>query len=233
MRRRARASARRTVTRGAKVEIEWTSLKGTCTIAKLMKPRALLAVAVLVGSFAATVPIWAGGAGVAAPVAKGGPAEFNDAINQGSLKYVGKETDQAIELFRKATQLQPRNPLGYYLLGEALLGAGSLTDAETAWLQGEQVADSGPPAVKAKLLFVLADLRERQGRWEDAKAAWKKYSDFASGNPDAGAFPESAATRIRDTEAMQKQYKDYAIVRKRIRDEDGGTLGKMPPPEKQ
>jgi hypothetical protein len=31
---------------------------------------------------------------------------------------------------------------------------------------------------------------------------------------------------------MQKQDKDYVIVRKRIRDEDGGALGKMPPAEK-
>jgi hypothetical protein len=44
---------------------------------------------------------------------------------------------------------------------------------------------------------------------------------------------ESAGTRIRDIEAMQKQNKDYTTVRKRIREEDGGTIpgAKIPPPE--
>jgi tetratricopeptide (TPR) repeat protein len=205
-----------------------------------MRPRTVLALSLFAGTLAATVPFLpalAAGPGGAPPAkpagATKGQADFIQAINSGSVKYVGKELPEAVELFRKAVQIQPRNPLGYYLLGEALLGSGSLPDAETAWLQGLQVAEAGPPAVQAKLLFVLADLRERQGRWDEAKVAWKKYADFATQNPDAGAYPESAAARIRDTEAMQKQDQDYVIVRKRIRDEDGGALGKMPPPEKK
>jgi tetratricopeptide (TPR) repeat protein len=199
----------------------------------VMRPRTLIALALVGGSVALAFPIAAaGGKASANDAAQSKPqGEFDDAINQGCVKYVAKDIPGAIELFRKATQIQPRNPLGYYLLGEAQLGAGSLPDAEAAWLQADQVSDSGPTAVKAKILFVLADLRERQGRWDDAKVAWKRYADFA-GTPDSGAFPESAATRIKDIETMQKQYKDYAIVRKRIRDEDGGALGKMPPPEK-
>jgi tetratricopeptide (TPR) repeat protein len=205
-----------------------------------MRARALLAALLSAGALAALVPLFDGVAAGADPAkpnpatgAAKGQAEFIEAINQGSLKYVAKELPASVELFRKAVQLQPRNPLGYYLLGEALLGSGSLPDAETAWLQGEQVAAAGPPAVQAKLLFVLADLRERQGRWEDAKVAWKRYADFAAQNADAGAYPESAQSRIRDTETMQKQNKDYAIVRKRIREEDGGTIpgAKLPPPE--
>jgi hypothetical protein len=192
--------------------------------------RSVLVVAALVtGATASIVPLVA--ASPAPPVS--GQGGFIEAINQGSLKYVAKDIPAAIDFFRKATQLQPRNPLGYYLLGEALLGSGSLPDAETAWLQGEQVASSGPPSVQAKLLFVIADLQERQGRWEDAKVAWKRYADFATQNPDAGVFPATAEARIRDTEVMQKQNKDYVIVRKRIRDEDGGSIPgvKIPPPE--
>ncbi len=197
-----------------------------------MRLRTLLVVAVAVGALASTLSFAAAGAGSGAKdAASKSQHEFSDAINEGCVKYVGKELPAAIELFRKATQLQPRNPLGYYLLGEAELGAGSLPDAEAAWLQGDQVSDGGPPSVKAKLLFVIADLRERQGRWEDAKTAWKRYADFAAQSADAGAFPASAEARTRDIDAMQKQYKDYAVVRKRIRDEDGGLLGKLPPPE--
>jgi tetratricopeptide (TPR) repeat protein len=197
-----------------------------------MRVRSLLIAALVTGAIASTLTLAAAGAGGAKDMAASkSQHEFSDAINEGCVKYVGKELPAAIELFRKATQLEPRNALGYYLLGEAQLGAGSLPDAEAAWLQGDQVADGGPVSVKAKLLFVLADLRERQGRWEDAKVAWKRYADFAAQSPDAGAFPTSAEARIRDIDAMQKQYKDYAIVRQRIRDEDGGALGKMPPPE--
>jgi tetratricopeptide (TPR) repeat protein len=190
------------------------------------------------GALSATLPILAADSKLgpnplpAAPV-QVGQAAFLDAVSQGSVKYVGREIPEAIDLFRKATQLQPRNALGYYLMGEALLSSGNLPDAEAAWLQGEQVASSGPPSVHAKLLFVIADLRERQGRWNDAKAAWKRYADFAAQNADAGVFPASAETRIKDTSAMQTQDKDYVIVRKRIRDEDGGTVpgAKLPPPE--
>lgn len=197
-----------------------------------MRVRSLLVMAVVTGVLASTLSVAALGAGGGTKDTAGSKAQtdFSDAVNAGCVKYVAKDFPGAIELFRNATQVQPRNPLGYYLLGEAQLGAGSLPDAEAAWLQADQVSDNGPPSVKAKVLFVLADLRERQGKWDDAKTAWKRYADFAASN-DAGAFPVSAETRTRDINAMQKQYADYAIVRKRIRDEDGGALGKMPPPE--
>jgi len=211
-----------------------------------MRVRSLLAGALFAGSLASTVPILAAYSDEAKPAASSpalaarvppsaptGHAAFIDALNQGSLKYVAKDLSAAAESFRTATKLEPRNPLGYYLVGEALLGSGSLPEAEAAWLQGEQLASSGPPTVEAKILFALADLRERQGRWDEATAAWKRYADFAAQHSDAGVFPESAGTRIKDIEAMQKQNKDYAIVRKRIRDEDGGTIpgAKLPPPE--
>jgi tetratricopeptide (TPR) repeat protein len=195
-----------------------------------MRPRTWIALALVLGALASTAELAAAGKGN--PAASKAQTDFDNAINQGMVKYVEHDVPRSIELFRQATQIQPRNPLAYYLLGEAQLGAGSLPDAEAAWLQADQVSDSGPPAVKAKILFVLADLRERQGRWDDAKAAWKRYADFAAQASDAGAFPESAASRIQAIEKMQQQNKDYAIVRKRIRDEDGGALGKMPPPEK-
>jgi tetratricopeptide (TPR) repeat protein len=198
-----------------------------------MHLRSVLVLAVMAGALASTLSFGAAGAGKGTRdvATSKSPDEFSDAINAGCVKYVAKELPAAVELFRRAIQLRPRNLLGYYLLGEAQLGAGSLQDAEAAWTQGDQVAEGGPPSLKAKLLFVLADLRERQGRWEDAKIAWKRYADLAEPNGDAGAFPASAETRIRDINAMQKQYKDDAIVRQRIRDEDGGALGRVPPPE--
>jgi hypothetical protein len=190
----------------------------------------LLAAALVTGSVAVALPLAAAGGKGTPNSAK---VEFEDAVNQGCVKYTSRDNDGAIDMFRKATTIQPRNPMGYYLLGEAQLGAGSLSDAEASWVQAEQVADAGPPALKAKILFVMADLRERQGRWDDAKAAWKVYGDYAAQTGDAGAFPETATTRIHDIEAMQKLYVDTAVVRKRIREEDGGALGKMPPPERQ
>jgi tetratricopeptide (TPR) repeat protein len=200
-------------------------------MAEFMPDRSLLAAAIPAGALASTLSLAAaGGSGKTAIVGQS-HNEFSDATQEGCAKYVEKDFRAAVLLFRKATQLQPRNPLGYYLLGEAQLGAGSLADAEAAWIHGDQVSESGPPSVRAKLLFVLADLRERQGRWEEAKTAWKRYADFASEGADAGAFPQSAEARTRDISAMQKQYGDYAIVRKRIREEDGGTIGKMPPAE--
>jgi tetratricopeptide (TPR) repeat protein len=195
-----------------------------------MRARQPLAVALaLVLPLMASVPLLAAGGPTAKPAkgksAQADGAKFADACKQGNDKYEAKDIPAAIELYKKATALQPRNPLGHYLLGEAQLGAGDLVAAEAAWLQAEQVADAGPPGLKAKVLFVIADLRERQKKWDDAKAAWQKYADFAAKVPDGGAFPDSAQSRSQMIDDMLKQDKSYEVVRQRIRDEDGGALG--------
>ncbi len=146
-------------------------------------------------------------------------SHFMETVAQGNAKVAARDFPGAIELYRKAIQLAPNDPLGHYLLGEAQLENGNMTEAEASWQHAANAAGKDDP-LHAKVLFCLADLRERQKKWDDAKAAWQQYADFAKSHTDAGAFPDSATQRIAAIEAMQKQDKAYEVVRKRIADEE-------------
>ena len=148
-------------------------------------------------------------------------------VAQANAKATSRDFPGATELYRKAIQLQPANPLGHYLLGEVQLVQGNLTEAEASMNQADNVGDKNPN-VKAKVLFVLADLKERQKKWDDAKAAWTRYNEYAA-NHDAGAMPASAAARIQAIDDMLKQDKAYEIVRQRIlAEKDGGAASPAP-----
>ncbi len=149
-------------------------------------------------------------------------SHFMETVAQANAKATSRDFSGAVELYRKAIQLQPANPLGHYLLGEVQLVQGNLTEAEASMNQADSVGDK-MPAVKIKVLFVLADLKERAKKWDDAKAAWARYTVYA-GNHDGGAMPASATARILSIDDMLKQDKAYDIVRQRIlAEKDGGA----------
>jgi tetratricopeptide (TPR) repeat protein len=159
--------------------------------------------------------------------------KYKEACSQGNAKYVAHDYAGAIQAYQSATEMDPKNPLAYYFLGEAQLAAGSLTEADSAWNRAALESGEADPALRAKILFVLADLRERQKKWEDARAAWQVYLDWAAKFPAASAFPTSGQSRQRVIDAMLKQDKAYEVVRQRIADtKNGGTftdLSKSPP----
>jgi TolA-binding protein len=145
--------------------------------------------------------------------------QYMDTVKEGTDKYIAKDVSGAIDAFHKATEEEPRNPLGYYFLGEAQIGNKDLAQAESALLHASQVSDEGPPSLKLKIFFVIADLRERQKKWDDAKASWEQYGDLCAKFPDAHGFPNVVKERIGMIDAMLTQDKAYEIVRKRIAEE--------------
>lgn len=147
-------------------------------------------------------------------------SKFMEIVAQANAKVTSRDFPGAVELYRKAIQLQPANPLGHYLLGEVQLAQNNITEAEASMNQADNVGDK-MPAIKTKVLFVLADLKERQKKWDDAKTAWTRYNEWAT-NHDAGAMPASAAARIQAIDDMLKQDKAYEIVRQRIAAEKEG-----------
>ncbi|MGO8994731.1 MAG: tetratricopeptide repeat protein [Polyangiaceae bacterium] len=146
-------------------------------------------------------------------------AEWMDRCIKGNAKYLAHDVPGAIDLYRQAIQLAPKKPLPHYLLGEALLGAGNVPEAESALNDAEQTSDDRDPNVRGKILFVLADLKEREKKWDDAKAAWKTYADYAAKHVDAGMAPSTPPARIQAIDDMLKQDKAYDVVRERIADE--------------
>jgi tetratricopeptide (TPR) repeat protein len=152
-----------------------------------------------------------------------GPS-FKGAVTDGATKYAARDFAGAIASFQNAIEADPKNPLGHYFLGEAQIAAGNLTEAEAAWNRASLEAAEKDPALRAKILFVLADLKERQHKWDDARAAWQVYLDWATKYPNANAFSGSAQSRQQMIDAMQKQDKAYIVVRQRIADTKNGNV---------
>jgi tetratricopeptide (TPR) repeat protein len=142
-------------------------------------------------------------------------SKFMETAVAGNAKFVSRDFPGAIDLYRKAIQLQPMNPLGHYLLGEAQSASGNLVEAEASWTQADNVGDKDPK-VKVKVLFCLADLKERQKKWDDAKAGWQRYQQFITNHPGSGGMASSADARILAIDEAMKQDKAYDIVRQRI-----------------
>jgi tetratricopeptide (TPR) repeat protein len=195
---------------------------------------ASLAVVLLVPALALP-PVIAWGAGKKKADTTAPSHDFTTLCSQGNAKYAARDFDGAIALYRKAIELAPHQALGHYLLGEALLAAGNLTDAEASWGRAAVEGGEKDPALHARVLFVTADLKERQKKWEEAKAAWQTYLDWANRFPDAGVFPASAQSRLVVLDTVIKQDKAYEVVRQRIAaSQDGGVFSdpsKSPPPK--
>jgi tetratricopeptide (TPR) repeat protein len=151
-------------------------------------------------------------------------SQYVETCVSGNAKFAAKDYPGAIDLYRKAIQLAPRNPLGHYLEGEAQEASGNLVEADAAYKLAESLADDRNPQLRAKVLFAIASMREEQRHLDEAHAAWQSYSDYAGKQPDAGAFPDSAKARLQAIDDVMKLEKAYVVVRERIAAEkDGGA----------
>ena len=193
-----------------------------------LAPRVLVAVAVVLCSTQALAE-----GGSKGDSKKGGDSSsssdstgggFKDAAAQGITKYAARDFPGAVASFQKAIEADPKNPLGHYFLGESQLAAGNMTEAEAAWNRASLEAADKDPGLRAKILFVLADLKERQHKWDDAKQAWQVYLDWAAKYPNAGAFAGSGQSRQQSIDTMQKQDTSYGVVRQRIADTKSGQV---------
>lgn len=138
---------------------------------------------------------------------------------KGNEKYVAKDIQGAVDQYRRAIQLAPKNPIGHYMLGVGLMTLGNTQEAELSFKQAVTVGDTSPP-IKARALFALADLKERQKKWEDAKTAWQAYADYVTKHAAAGSLL-SATTKLEALDEMLKQDKAYEVVRDRIANDKG------------
>jgi tetratricopeptide (TPR) repeat protein len=159
---------------------------------------------------------------------------YKEACSQGNAKYAARDFPGAVQAYQKAIEIDPNNALAHYYLGEAQLAAGNTMEAEAAWNRASLAANEKDPALRARILFVIADLKERQKKWDEARAAWQVYLDWAAKFPNAGAFPGSGQSRQQAIDSMKKQDTAYAAVRQRIADTKAGgvftDLSKSPAP---
>ncbi len=159
-------------------------------------------------------------------------SRYMETIVKGNERFVAKDYTAAIDTYKKAVQLSPKQALAHYLLAEAYIQQNNLGEAEAAIKEALEANDTGKnAALRSKVLFVAADILERQKQWEKAKVAWQAYAEHNARYADAG-FPQTAAERIKAIQKVLDQEKAYVGVRERIAAEkDGGT--KQPPPPKK
>jgi len=144
-----------------------------------------------------------------------GISPFWEALNRGDSAYSARDFDGAIAAYREAITVDPQNALGHYRAGEAQLAKGDLKEAEEAFLSGLRFVGNDS-MLKAKLEFVIADLRERQKSYDDATQKWTEYETFTTAQPDAKGYPASATERKKVIDAWKKLSADSADVKARI-----------------
>jgi tetratricopeptide (TPR) repeat protein len=142
-----------------------------------------------------------------------GISPFWEAVNKGDNALLARDFDGAIAAYKDAITKEPQNALGHYRVGEAQIAKGDLHEAEEAFVNGLRVVTSDA-ALKAKLQFALADLRERQKAWDEASAKWTDYEAFTT--EQKVGFPASGTERKRTVEAWKKLSADSAEIKARI-----------------
>ena len=154
-----------------------------------------------------------------------GLSMFMETALKGNAQYLAKDYQGAIDTYRQAMTLAPKNPLGPYLMGEAQLATNNLPEAEASFVQAESLSDNRNAQLRSHILFCVANVKEARKKTDEAKVAWQAYTEHASKFADGGGFPATGTARMQVIDDLLKLNKAYEIVRERIAAEktDGGT----------
>lgn len=159
-----------------------------------------------------------------------GISPFWEELKVGDSAYLARSFDVALEHYKKATMLDPAQALGHLRMAEAQLRLNQLSDAEQSLVAAQRFSERDL-ALRAKTFFMLADLRERQGKLDEAIATWQAYEKLATGpSPSSKAvgsqgaapppapkiFVETAQERVKRLQAKKELDAAYAAVRERI-----------------
>lgn len=150
------------------------------------------------------------------PLGIKGMSPFTEALKRGDGAVLARDLEGALAAYRDALSKEPGNALGDYRLGEVQLLKGDLEQAESAFSAGLRAVAATNLGLKAKLLFALADLHERQKAYDEASAQWTEYEAFTTEQKDAQGFPASGSERKKVVEAWKKLSADSLAVKARI-----------------
>jgi tetratricopeptide (TPR) repeat protein len=148
------------------------------------------------------------------PANQKGISPYMEAIAKGEAAFVARDFPAAVVGFQDAIKIDGQQMLAFYRLGEAQRAAGKPEEAEAIW--SSALTKTGPDELKAKVLFVLADLRERQKKMPEAKEAWGQYAAFLKEKADAKGYAATSDERQKMVDRRVKDEKDYAAVKERI-----------------
>jgi tetratricopeptide (TPR) repeat protein len=143
-----------------------------------------------------------------------GISPFWEAVIKGDKAYLARDLPAAIAAYEDAIKAEPKNPMGHYRIGEAYLAKDMPKEAEGAWTTAARFADQAP-VIKAKALFVLADLAERQKNWNTATERWTAYENLVK-DPKTKGYSATAVDRKKRIVAWIELEKKSAEVKERI-----------------
>jgi tetratricopeptide (TPR) repeat protein len=146
---------------------------------------------------------------------KAGASPRDAALARGHGAYMARDYPGAIQAYKEAIAEDGADPTGYYFLGEAQIAGGSAAEADASFAAGLRNA-GGKDDLRAKLLFVVADLRERQGKWPEAKKVWEEYAQFLATHPNVKGYAATATERVKVIDARVDLDTKYVPVRQRI-----------------
>lgn len=150
------------------------------------------------------------------PKGQKGLNPFWEAVKQGDDAVSTKHLDTARDAYEDAIEKEPDNPLGHYRLGQLEAIRGKFKEAEAAYQNAARLA-TDKPVVKAKALFAIADLKERQRALAEGMTAWTSYELFAKANRAPGMYPPVAYERKKRIQAAADLAAEYAVVKDRIK----------------
>ena len=145
-----------------------------------------------------------------------GISPFWEAIKRGDDAVAARDLDGAKAAYEEAIRTDPHAGMGQYRMGELQLMKGQMKDAEASWQEALRFSGEDP-SLRAKVLFVLADLKERQRAFEEATNGWNAYEAHAKASPDAKSFPATAADRKKRIQEWKQLEADYGPVKERIK----------------
>jgi tetratricopeptide (TPR) repeat protein len=148
------------------------------------------------------------------PEGKRGINPYFELIAKGEAAFVARDLPGAVSAFQEAIKLDTEKMLAFYRLGEAQLESGKPDEADVTWQAA--LSKKGPEELNAKVLFVLADLRERQRKWQASKDAWAAYTAFLQSHPKALGYPATPTERQKQADRRMKDEIDYGVVKERI-----------------
>ena len=152
--------------------------------------------------------------------------------SRGAAAYLARDFPAALSAFKEALGKDATDATAYYLLGEAELAAGHVADADASFAAGLRNAGTNDE-IHGKLLFVVADLRERQGRWPDAKKAWEEYAQFLNTHPNVKGYAATATERVKVIDGHVDLDAKYAPVKQRIEQRLKENAAAPPPPNER
>ncbi|MFZ5895805.1 MAG: tetratricopeptide repeat protein [Myxococcota bacterium] len=138
-----------------------------------------------------------------------------EAIAKGDSAVLARDYEAAVAAYRDAITKSPQTSLAHYRMGEAQVLKGDLKEAQAAYDAALRFVGKDS-AMKAKVLFCLADLAERQKAWDQALERWTAYEEFAKTSERVKVFLASAADRKKRITEWKQIQSDAAAVKERI-----------------